>query len=242
MAVADNIYSIAHQQGGLFTRKQLVKSLRADADGVSERSLAVLLNRMIDDKKIVRVERGVYQLNSAEKQEFVCSPTLALARINDTIRCKFPFVDYCVWHSSALAPLMQHVPAVQLTLVDVERAAMEAVFLALQATEPKAQILLNPSKKECERYISNSEVIVVRPFVKEAPCRLIGNCSVPTMEKMLVDAIAYKELQYLHGNEIYTVFRNAFDTYSINRHRLLRYASRRNRKSIVEQILSDLNL
>ena len=73
-------------------------------------------------------------------------------------------------------------------------------------------------------------MIIVRPLVKEAPIDIIDGCPVPTLEKMLVDAISDKELQHLQGNELYTIYSNAFSDYEIKMPRLLRYAARRNRK------------
>lgn len=209
---------------------------------VTEGSLAVLLNRMLANNRIVRVSHGTYKLNENLKRDFVYAPNKFMLSLNKHIKAQFPFIDYCIWQPSALAPLMQHMPAVKITRIDVERAAMEAVFFYLQEADTDTPILLNPSKTETERYITNKEVIIIRPLVQEAPLECLNGCPIPTLEKMLVDAIADNELQYLQGNESYTIYSNAFSDYNIKKTRLLRYASRRNRKQQVEQILNTLNL
>ena len=162
--------------------------------------------------------------------------------LNKHIKEKFPFIDYCIWQPSVFASMMLHVPAVRTTLVDVEREAMESVFMSLQNVESEIPIFLNPSQEDVDRYITNRDLIIVRPLVKEAPLDVINSCPVPTLEKMLVDAISDKELQHLQGNELYTIYSNAFSDYAIKKTRLLRYAARRNRKQKVEQIINTINI
>lgn len=242
MTVTDQIIHIAVRQNGLFTRKDILKSAHTDMKSVTDRSLDVLLNRMLAHNRIVRVSHGTYKLNDDLKRDFAYAPNKSMLSLNKHIKAQFPFIDYCIWQPSILGSLMQHLPAVSMTRIDVERAAMESVFVFLQETETDTPILLNPSKTETERYITNKEMIIIRPLVKEAPLEFLNGCPVPTLEKMLVDAIADKELQYLQGNESYTIYSNAFSDYNIKKTRLLRYASRRNRKKQVEQILNTLNL
>ena len=162
--------------------------------------------------------------------------------LNRHIKEKFPFTDYCIWQPSIFASMMLHVPAVRTTLVDVEREAMEPVFMSLQGIESEIPIFLNPTQEDVTRYITNRDIIIVRPLVKEAPIDIIDGCPVPTLEKMLVDAISDKELQHLQGNELYTIYSNAFSDYEIKKSRLLRYAARRNRKQKVEQIINTINI
>ncbi len=149
-------------------------------------------------------------------------------------------MDVCVWNSTAFTPFMQHVPATDIIFVDVEREVMESVFMHLQSLELGIHIMLNPSKDECERYLTNNQCIVIRPLIKEAPLADMGDHFVPTLEKLLVDAVGDKELEYLRGNELYHIYNNAFARYNINQKRLLRYASRRNRKEKVQNILNSI--
>ena len=135
---------------------------------------------------------------------------------------------------------MCHVPASRIILVDVERVAMESVFQSLQGLGLDMPILLNPTRQECMRYITNDITIIVRLLVREAPVTEFDGCHLPTIEKMLVDAVSDNELSFMQGNEIHTIYANAFSSYFINIHRLLRYASRRNRKDKVERILKNI--
>ena len=242
MTAVNQIIDIAKKQDGIFTRKDLLNVVRSGMKNISEGSLVVLLNRMIAENKIIRVSYGKYKLNEDLKHEFLYEPNEFMLSLNKHIKEKFPFIDYCIWQPSVFASMMLHVPAVRTTLVDVEREAMESVFMSLQNVESEIPIFLNPSQEDVDRYITNRDLIIVRPLVKEAPLDVINGCPVPTMEKMLVDAISDKELQHLQGNELYTIYSNAFSDYAIKKTRLLRYAARRNRKQKVEQIINTINI
>ncbi|MDD2298068.1 MAG: type IV toxin-antitoxin system AbiEi family antitoxin domain-containing protein [Fermentimonas sp.] len=242
MTAVNQIIDIAKKQDGIFTRKDLLNVVRFGMKNISEGSLAVLLNRMIAENKIIRVSYGKYKLNEDLKHEFLYEPNEFMLSLNKHIKEKFPFIDYCIWQPSVFASMMLHVPAVRTTLVDVEREAMESVFMSLQNVESEIPIFLNPSQEDVDRYITNRDLIIVRPLVKEAPLDVINGCPVPTLEKMLVDAISDKELQHLQGNELYTIYSNAFSDYAIKKTRLLRYAARRNRKQKVEQIINTINI
>ena len=242
MTAVNQIIDIAKKQDGIFTRKDLLNVVRSGMKNISEGSLVVLLNRMIAENKIIRVSYGKYKLNEDLKHEFLYEPNEFMLSLNKHIKEKFPFIDYCIWQPSVFASMMLHVPAVRTTLVDVEREAMESVFMSLQNVESEIPIFLNPSQEDVDRYITNRDLIIVRPLVKEAPLDVINGCPVPTLEKMLVDAISDKELQHLQGNELYTKYSNAFSDYAIKKTRLLRYAARRNRKQKVEQIINTINI
>ncbi|MCD8203131.1 MAG: type IV toxin-antitoxin system AbiEi family antitoxin domain-containing protein [Prevotella sp.] len=237
MTIANQIIDFATKQNGIFKRKDILNELCCNKHNVSKSSLAVMLERMMAEDKIVRIEYGTYKINEKVQKEFFYKPNDFMLLLNSHIKEKFPFIDYCIWQTSVLTPMMQHVPAVNMTLIDVERVAMESVFMALQSVKLNMPLLLNPTKDDCDWYIGNNETIIIRPLVKEAPITVINDCPTPTLEKMLVDAVADKELQHLQGNELFTLYSNAFSDYRIKKTRLLRYASRRNRKDKVLQIL-----
>ena len=210
MTAVNQIIDIARKQDGQFTRKDLLNAVRSGMKNISEGSLVVLLNRMLAENKIIRVSYGKYKLNEDLKYDFLYEPSEFMLSLNRHIKEKFPFIDYCIWQPSIFASMMLHIPAVRTTLVDVERVAMESVFMSLQNMESAIPVFLNPNQEDADRYITNRDMIIVRPLVKEAPIDIIDGCPVPTLEKMLVDAISDKELQHLQGNELYTIYSNAF--------------------------------
>ena len=63
----------------------------------------------------------------------------------------------------------------------------------------------------------------------------------PRIEKIMVDAIGDNELFFASGSEIYNIFEYARERNHVNMSKLLRYASRRNRKTKVEQIINSID-
>ena len=70
---------------------------------------------------------------------------------------------------------------------------------------------------------------------------MVDGCTVPRIEKILVDAIADNELLFAGGFEIYSIYEYALERNNVNMSKLLRYASRRNRKEKVERIIITIN-
>jgi len=210
------------------------------ANGVSEASAHVMLNRLVKQGMLLKTGYGQYALPDKGKLPFGYKPSEEEREVARQIRVQFPFADFCVWKPSALVPYMHHIPALHMTFVDIERVAMESAFLTLQSNNPSMHILLNPTVKECERYITTEELLIVRPLVNEAPVTEVDGIPVPTLEKMLVDAVGDKEMVFAQGSELYTIYENAFSSHTVNKARLLRYASRRNRKEQILKILKTI--
>jgi hypothetical protein len=147
-----------------------------------------------------------------------------------------PFVDYCLCSASTLVPYMRHIPNLNLLFVDVERDVVESVFNFLNANSNK-RIFLLPSLTDFERYINTSAAIIIRPLISESPLQLIEGISTPTIEKILVDMVGDVEFSFLQGSEINYVYTTIFERHSVNKNKLLRYATRRGRKEEVMELV-----
>ena len=111
------------------------------------------------------------------------------------------------------------------------------VFHALQEMELDRNILLSPSTIDCDRYLTGSDAIVVRQLIGQSPLTIVDGYLVPRIEKILVDAIGDNELLFASGSEIYNIYEYARERNHVNMRKLLRYASRRNRKEKAKQII-----
>jgi len=60
-------------------------------------------------------------------------------------------------------------------------------------------------------------------------------------KKMLVDLCTDKEFVSFQGNEIYHIYENAFEAYTINEQTMLRYAGRKAKIEEVETVLKTIN-
>lgn len=239
MTIADYIIQYSSKRNEPFQRAELMQHL--EAHNISRTSAKVALYRLARSGQLKNIGRGLYCLPTKHKEEFHYSPSeeeLILAR---QVRDKFPFADFCIWKPAALIKYMQHIPALSIIFVDVEKDASESVFYFLQGQQEHKTVLLNPTKQECERYITSNDMIIVRTLINEAPVVSVQNYFVPTLEKILVDAAGDNELLFAQGAELFTIYENAFQIHDMNESRLLRYAARRNRKDKIVKILNTIN-
>ena len=239
MTITEQILDYASMQGQPFPRRNLMQHL--GTNDISKASAQVLLNRLVEQGKLVKAGYGLYSFPEKGKQPFVYKPSEEERSIAEQIKRKFPFADFCVWKPSVLVSYMRHIPALGMVFVDVERVAMESVFNFLQGHASAMSILLNPTAQECERYITTDKLLIVRVLVNEAPITMINDTPVPTLEKILVDATGDRELNFAQGAELYTIFENAFSMNNVNLSRLLRYASRRHRKDSILKIINTID-
>ncbi|MFA5433354.1 MAG: DUF6577 family protein [Candidatus Paceibacterota bacterium] len=220
----------------VFTRKELIFNLKNEDHIGLPGTLSEQLNRLLKSGHLVRIGRGVYKLPDENRKDFsvVCSEEIR--QLNQQIKTMFPFVDYCLWSASTLVPYMRHIPNLNLLFVDVERDVVESVFNFLNANSNK-RIFLLPSLTDFERYINTSAAIIIRPLISESPLQLIEGISTPTIEKILVDMVGDVEFSFLQGSEINYVYTTIFERHSVNKNKLLRYATRRGRKEEVMELV-----
>ena len=85
------------------------------------------------------------------------------------------------------------------------------------------------------------DFILVKPLVSEAPLCDEDGIMVPALEKMLVDYGADKEYASLTEEEIQKEYQRAFELYSVNKSRLLRYAGRKGEKEETLKRVNQIN-
>lgn len=242
MTISSEIIKYATSKKSPFTKKEFLEFLKVGTDELSAGTVHVLLNRLVENGKLAKVGRGSFTLSKNVKTPYVYTPSEDEYELSADLKRKFPFVTSCVWKANAITPFMQHIPSMSFILVDVERMAMDAVFQHLQGSYPERMILLYPSQSDCDRYLNMDNIIVVRPLIAEAPLSSYQGINTPTIEKILVDIVSDKEFDYAGGAELFHIYNNAFESVDVNLKKLLRYASRRNRKERIEQILRSNNL
>lgn len=241
MTTTEVILNYAVIQGGVFVRKKLLHDIEGKSIVINKRALDLQLSRMIASGILKRTRRGEYLLTNINLPEFVYQPSDKEKEIFNKLKQQFPFLDFCIWSPKVLSSFMLHIPNIGYTFVDVEKDGMESVFHVLQEMKLGRNILLSPSLKECEFYLTGSDAIVVRQLIGQSPLTMVDGCSVPRIEKILVDVITDNELRFASGSEIYTIYESALERNNVNMSKLLRYASRRNRKEKAERIIITIN-
>ena len=241
MTTTETILNYAAKKRGTFLRKELLADIARQQPAINKRAVDLQLSRLVASGIILRKERGIYTLAENILPEYTYRPSEDEKDLFQQLKKKFPLLDFCVWSPRMLASFMIHIPIIDYILVDVEKVGVESVFNALQSMELGRNVLMTPSLEECNRYLFGTNAIVVRQLIGQSPLTMTDGCIVPRIEKILVDLVGDNELFFASGSETYNIYEFVRERNNINMSRLLRYASRRNRKEKVEQIINSID-
>jgi hypothetical protein len=193
------------------------------------------IHALLQQGILQRVGRGKYSFGKAKY--FAPKVSHKMKQIGQIIRKKFPFIKYCQWELSTVNMFSQHLINFNVIFVDVERDVVESVYYGLRDNFSKVMLIQNLYDNLSE-FANN---IVVRPLVTDSPIQKNEYTYVTTLEKMLVDLCTDKEFISFQGNEIYHIYENAFEAYTINEQTMLRYAGRTTQREDVVAVLNTIN-
>ena len=91
---------------------------------------------------------------------------------------------------------------------------------------------LEPDEEIIQNYLpDNRTPVIILPLVSEAPLQIVNSVQTVTLEKILVDLFCDTTTFFAYqGSERSTIFKEAFDRYTVHQNKLLRYARRRGKK------------
>jgi hypothetical protein len=199
-------------------------SFLAVSSGMKPATARQYLSSLAKDKELVRVGQGEYAL--PQKQMFSYSPSEKVKSIYYRLKLELPFTDFCVYDGSIISSIQHHLSINNAIYVETNRDAVDSVFSRLR--EQQKDVFKQPSATFVADYIDLREpCIIVKPLVTESPLMEFEGIRVPTLEKLLVDTQKDADFDYLQGAESQYMFQMAFELYTINTQRLMRYAKRR---------------
>ncbi len=193
------------------------------------------INKLIRDNVIYKVGKGLYRKGKANGFTQVVSP--AAKKIYTSIGGEFPYISICVWDMSGLNSILHHLINFNITIVDVDRDAVESVYWHLKETG--YQVIT--TKRMFDNLSDYADYVLVRPLITEAPTQKTGNIVTASIEKILVDLAHDKEFAMFQGYEIFRIFENAFEQYGINQSKMMRYARRRGCATEIGEIINQIN-
>jgi hypothetical protein len=160
-------------------------------------------------------------------------------KIYSKVKKHFNDLKQCIWSTRIANEFMLHIPVRYLTILQVEKEALEPVFEFLKDNN-FINVFFQPGENEFERYVFNSEsAIILQPLVLKAPTQIVNRVNTVTIEKMFVDLYCDKIVfGPYQGSEFIHMIDNAYNRYSINFTKLFSYAGRRGK----EKALKDLFL
>lgn len=186
-----------------------------------------------------RVGRGKFILG--EGRNFIPNISSKIKALNKELQAQFPYIQICLWNTSVLNELMLHQPGRFYILIEVDKEATESVFHFLK--EKRKNVFIEPTFDILNRYISSQkEAIIIKSLVSEAPLQKAQSVQTVTIEKILVDIFCDEIIfSAQQGGEMQTIFREAFEKYTINENKMLRYADRRRKKESFNKYLNKVS-
>ena len=182
-----------------------------------------------------RIGRGTYSLS--ETCYFKPEVSRSIKLLFGAVKNQFPYLKICVWNTKLINEFMLHQPGRFYTMLEVDKDAMESVFYELK--DQGRDVFFNPSEEVLSKYvISKKQPIIITSLITEAPLEEIDGVKTATLEKVLVDICSNETLfSSQQGAELTRIYEAAFEKYTISEAKLLRYARRRNKKEVVEQLI-----
>jgi hypothetical protein len=174
---------------------------------------------------------------------FACKPAYK-PHIDETERkifvklsTQFPTLQACIWSTQIVSEFMLHIPAEFITVLQVEKEALEPVYDFLKTQ--KQSVFIQPEEKEIERYVYESKsAIVLQSLVTKSPLQKLNKVTTVTIEKMIVDLLSDKKLfAVFQGNELIHIINTAYNRYAIQFTKLFYYAKRRRKELELTELL-----
>jgi hypothetical protein len=222
-----------------FETKDIVEFYKTFEPDIKNTTIHWRIYSLIQNGIIRRIGRGKYTLKN--KPNYLPEIPKKLKAINSILKKNFPFSTYCLWSSFFLNEFTIHQSIKSFFLIEVEKDSVESIFHFLK--DRKYKVFIEPSREVFDNYaLGESNFIIVKSLISEAPLQKIKNLSTVTLEKLLVDIfcddIIFSAYQ---GNEMKTIFSEAYKKYSINENKLFRYTDRRGKKEQMKKYLKLIN-
>jgi hypothetical protein len=153
------------------------------------------------------------------------------------IQKQFPILKCCIWSTQIINEFMLHIPVQHVTILQVEKEAIEPVYDFLK--EQKQNVFIQPEEKEIERYVFQSEsAIVLEPLVTKSPVQQANKVTTITLEKLIIDLLSNQKLfAPFQGNEMIHILNTAYNRYSLHFTTLFHYAKRRRKEFELTELL-----
>lgn len=236
MKIADLILDYGYSHDRHIVRKDLVSWIMQTHPELSIRSIDSAIRSLIKGNRLIRMGYGTMEI-ATESPRYTPVISDEIRRIHKIVLEKYPYTRFCLWQANTLSSFMQHIPNVDIIVLETEKIAAEAVYEDIKQVGLDKKILLRPSTRECELYASGESCIIIRDLITESPIIETEGIPMASLEKILVDVQILPELEFARGSELYYIYENASEMYMLNTKAMLRYASRRGRKDETEKLI-----
>lgn len=219
-----------------FSRKELYDFYKSYDPDLNETTFRWRIHKLKDKKIISSVSKDLFTFSY--KPVFIPDISETERNIYCKVEQNFPTLKACIWSTKIINEFMLHMPVNYLTILQVEREAMEPVYFFLKEKEG-SNIFIQPGEKEIDRYIfENNNSIIIEPLISKSPVQKVDETTTITLEKLIVDLFSDKKLfNAYQGGELSHIINSAYSRYSIDFTKLFYYAKRRGKKEELMEFL-----
>ena len=235
MKTKTNDLAAALKNRPTITTKELVELYHNENNQAGSASIRKWISRLKMAGQLATIRKGLYAVSkkpvySPKSNEFIES-------LINTFKANYPEINACCWSSGWLNSFMIHQPARYFYLFETEPDMVETAFNLFK--DSKLNAWLNPDENTMQLYVLSSlDPIIIKPLVSRAPLIKTGTTTLPTLEKILVDAWTEKKIfNFLQGEELVNIFDFAFAHYALSYSRLIGYARRRGTNQEIDQFV-----
>ena len=222
-------------QQEVITNTDILYLYRKEEPEIPEATVNWRIYHLVQKGVIQRIGKGKYREGRA--RTFASELSSKSVKAAKLVGKEFPYINYCVWELAAINSFSQHLINYNVTFLEVEREVIDSVYRALKDMRYKVVRTKDIIMEDLSDY---GGYVCVRALVTEAPVLKEKNGQVASLEKILVDLYCDKEFLPFQGNEIYHIYKNAFNDYTLNESTMLRYASRKEKKAEIETVINSI--
>ena len=212
-----------------YRRRDIVDCLRNIKGGLSKSAYDWSINQMLANGELIKLGYDLYSL-PCEVNKKVYSPVysrLALELI-ESISKHFPLVKFTVFETVLLNEFLNHLVGNNTIFIQVEKESSAFVFHYLKDAGFN-NVMYKPSLRDFDLYWTK-DCVVVNDLISESPISL-NTPHYIAIEKIVVDMLADRLVGTTYQRaEFLDVLNKIQDNYLLDKTRMLRYASRRNKK------------
>ncbi len=220
-----------------FTTTEITDALQEHFPDVSSSTIAWRLNQLKKEKLLYQIGRGLYTFDF--KPEFSAKFSLKSKRIYNRVKGIYPG-EIVMWDTALLNEIAGDDIIKYWVFLALNKDDLDSLFGEMLSFSKK--VYLQPDKETTARYlIPQDEAIILTALISETPTDRSGDYSSPSIEAILVNAW-FEHEQFLQpiGLNIHKLYEQAFAKYNVNKSKLLRYASRRDKRKKINELLKTI--
>ena len=223
------------QDKAFFSRQELFDFFRKFDTDLKETTFRWNIHNLKNKHIILAVSRDLFTLQY--KSVFIPNISERDYKTFLKIQKQFTALKCCIWSTQIISEFMLHIPAQFVTILQVEKEAIEPVYDFLK--EQKQNVFIQPEEKEIERYVfKNESAIVLESLVTKSPLQQVNKTTTISLEKLIIDLISNQKLfAPFQGSEMIHILNTAYNRYAIHFNTLFHYAKRRGKESEVVELL-----